>query len=64
VSSIQVVKALIKANQQFGLLFLPGRNHGGWGDYRDRKRADFLVRELLGVAPREWNTVRPPASSE
>jgi dipeptidyl aminopeptidase/acylaminoacyl peptidase len=54
-STMQVVNALIKANKTFDLLFLPGRNHGGWGDYYDRKRSDFFVRELLGVQPPDWN---------
>jgi dipeptidyl aminopeptidase/acylaminoacyl peptidase len=56
-STMQVVNALIKANKTFDFLFLPGKNHGGWGDYYDRKRADFFVRELLGVQPPEWNTL-------
>jgi dipeptidyl aminopeptidase/acylaminoacyl peptidase len=59
-STMQVVNALIKANKSFDLLFLPGKNHGGWGDYYDRKRADFFVRELLGVNPPDWNQVKPP----
>jgi dipeptidyl aminopeptidase/acylaminoacyl peptidase len=63
-STMQVVNALIQANKTFDLLFLPGRNHGGWGDYYDRKRADFFVRELLGVQPPDWNvTPLPPSVS-
>ncbi len=56
-STMQVVNALIKSNKTFDLLFLPGKNHGGWGDYYERKRADFFVRELLGVTPPDWNTI-------
>jgi dipeptidyl aminopeptidase/acylaminoacyl peptidase len=62
-STMQVVNALIKANKMFDLLVLPGQNHGGWGDYWDRKRADFFVRELLGVAPPDWNTSPASATS-
>lgn len=54
-STMQVVNALIKANKTFDFLFLPGKNHGGWGDYWERKREDFFVRELIGVQPPDWN---------
>lgn len=54
-STMQVVNALIKANKTFDLLVLPGQNHGGWGEYYDRKRADFFVRELLNQQPPNWN---------
>jgi dipeptidyl aminopeptidase/acylaminoacyl peptidase len=56
-STMQVVNALIKAGKTFDFLFLPGRNHGNWGEYWDRKRADFFVRELLGVNPPQWNSI-------
>jgi len=62
-STMQVVNALIKANKTFDLLFLPGRNHGGWGDYYDRKRADFFVRELMDVQAPDWNTTAVPVVS-
>ncbi len=61
-STMQVVNALIKAKKTFDLLFLPGAGHGGWGDYWDRKRADFFVRNLLGVNPPDWNVLAPPES--
>ena len=56
-STLQVVNALIKSNKTFDFLVLPGKNHGVWGDYYDRKRASFFVRELLGVQPPEWNSL-------
>ena len=56
-STFQVVNALIKAKKQFDLLVLPGANHGGWGEYWDRKRADFFVRQLLHKDPPDWNAV-------
>ncbi len=55
-STLQVVNALIKANKTFDLLVLPGQNHGDWGQDYDRKRADFFVRELIGIHPPNWNT--------
>lgn len=56
-SSMQAVNAWIQSNKTFDFLFLPCRNHDGWGDDYDRKRADFFVRELLGVQPPEWNSL-------
>jgi dipeptidyl aminopeptidase/acylaminoacyl peptidase len=56
-STMQVVNALIKANKTFGLLVLPGQNHTGGGDYGERMRRDFFVRNLLGVEPPDWNKV-------
>ena len=62
-STMQVVNALIQAGKTFDLLLLPGRNHGAWGDYWERKRDDFFVRELLGVQPPDWNVVTPVVSA-
>jgi len=54
-STMQVVNALIKAGKTFGLLVLPGQNHTGGGDYGERMRRDFFVRNLLGVEPPDRN---------
>ena len=52
-STMQVVNALEKANKDFDLLIVTGSNHGAAeGSYASRRRADFLVRHLLGVEPR------------
>jgi hypothetical protein len=52
-STMQVVDALIKADKDFELLVLPGRDPGaGETPYAARRRADFFVRHLLGVEPR------------
>ena len=52
-STMQVVDALIKADKDFEMLVLPGRDHGaGETPYAARRRADFFVRHLLGVEPR------------
>ena len=52
-STMQVVNALIKADEDFDLLVVPGSNHGAAdGPYASRRRADYFVRNLLGVEPR------------
>lgn len=52
-STMQVVKALIKANKDFELIVFPGGGHGiGGSRYGVRRRRDFFVRHLLGVEPR------------
>ncbi len=53
-STMQVVDALIKADKDFDLLVVPGGGHGiGSSTYGRRRTADFFVRHLLGVEPRE-----------
>jgi dipeptidyl aminopeptidase/acylaminoacyl peptidase len=54
-STLQVVNALIRAQKDFELLFIPGAGHGSGGDYGNRRRYDFFVRHLLGVTPPDWN---------
>ena len=50
---MQVVNALVKADKDFDLLVMPGAGHGAAETpYGRRRRADFLVRHLLGVEPR------------
>lgn len=52
-STLQVVDALIAADKDFEFLLVPGGGHGsGESAYARRRRADFFVRELLGVEPR------------
>ncbi len=52
-STMQVVNALIRADKDFELLVVPGSNHGAAeSPYGRRRRADFFVRNLLGVEPR------------
>jgi dipeptidyl aminopeptidase/acylaminoacyl peptidase len=68
-STMQVVKALLKAGKDFDLLVVPGGEHnagrgGEFGPYGERKRFDFFVRHLLGVTPPAWNeSPRPPPTS-
>ena len=59
-STLQVVKALLRANKNFDYLMIPGADHnagrgGEYADYGERKRFDFFVRNLLGQAPPEWS---------
>ncbi len=52
-STMQVVNALIRADKDFEMLVIPGTGHGSAETpYGTRRRADFFVRNLLGVEPR------------
>ncbi len=53
-STYRVIDELIKADKDFDFVLVPGAGHGGGGPYGERRRRDFLVRELLGVEPR-WS---------
>jgi len=58
-STLQVVNALIKADKDFELIVIPGADHGcGESPYAKRRRADFFVRNLLGVEPRSGDDRR------
>jgi dipeptidyl aminopeptidase/acylaminoacyl peptidase len=66
-STLQVVKALLKANKNFDYLMIPGADHnagrgGEYADYGERKRFDFFVKNLLGQAPPEWSA--PPTAGQ
>jgi dipeptidyl-peptidase-4 len=64
-SMMQVVDALIRADKDFELLVVPGLNYGAAeSPYGRRRRADFFVRNLLGVEPRNapWTTLDSKAS--
>ncbi|AHG92397.1 peptidase S9B dipeptidylpeptidase IV domain protein (plasmid) [Gemmatirosa kalamazoonensis] len=54
-SGYQVADALIRAGKYFDLLVVPNGGHGAGGAYAVRKRNDFFVEHLLGVAPPNWN---------
>ena len=49
-STMQFVNALIKANKDFDMLYVPMAGHGG-GVYVQRKQWDYFTRHLLGVEP-------------
>ena len=69
-STLQVANQLIKHTKNFDLLVVPGANHpAGRGNdptapYGDRKRFDFFVQHLLGVAPPPWNRTTTRTSSD
>ncbi len=54
-STLQVANALIEAEKDFDMLFIPGAGHGSGGEYGQRKRFDFFTQHLLGVTPPDWN---------
>lgn len=51
VETIRFVDALIKANKNFDMLFVPNMSHGEANNYLVRRRWDYFVEHLLGVAP-------------
>jgi len=56
-STMQFANALIKANKDFELVTIPGMGHSSGGEYGERKRRDFFVRNLLGVDPPSWEEI-------
>ena len=51
VGTMRLVDALIKANKSFDMLFVPNMFHGERSDYLARRRWDYFVEHLMGVAP-------------
>ena len=52
VETMRMVDALIKANKNFDMLFVPNMYHGEGGNlYLARRRWDYFVQYLLGVTP-------------
>ncbi|MGE0077844.1 MAG: DPP IV N-terminal domain-containing protein [Bacteroidales bacterium] len=54
-TTMQVCNALIKANKEFELVVLPGMNHTGGGQFGERKRRDFFIRNLQNATTPDWN---------
>jgi dipeptidyl-peptidase-4 len=51
-SPLQLIDALMKANRDFELLYLPNQNHYESGNsYVTRRMWDFFVRNLMGAEP-------------
>jgi dipeptidyl-peptidase-4 len=52
-NTMQLVDALVKANKDFELLIVPGRNHDSLFEdpYFIRRQWDFFVRHLRGETP-------------
>nr|HEV7955170.1 DPP IV N-terminal domain-containing protein [Candidatus Acidoferrales bacterium] len=62
VETMQFVNALMKANKDFDMLFVPNMFHGEGGNlYLLRRRWDYFVKYLLGVTPPK-DFVIPPAA--
>ena len=57
-SSYQVVNALIKANKDFEFILVPNAHHTMGETFGEHKRADFFVKNLLGVEPPEWDKLK------
>ena len=56
VETMRLADALMKANKDFDMLFVPNMFHGESGEhahYLVRRRWDYFVQHLLGVAPPE-----------
>jgi dipeptidyl aminopeptidase/acylaminoacyl peptidase len=62
-STLQVANALIKANKNFDLLYVPGGGHGAGGAYGQRLLEDFFVHNLSGIEPPDWNHIAPSAAN-
>lgn len=54
-STYQVVDRLVRANKDFEFYMFPGQRHSGGGDYGERKRRDFFMRNLLEYPMYDWN---------
>lgn len=54
-STMQVVNALIKAQKDFDLLYVPGGGHGAGGEYGRRRLLEFFVHALQGQEPPNFN---------
>lgn len=48
-STFKLANALIKANKDFELVYLPGLGHSSGGRYGNRKRINFFREHLLGL---------------
>ncbi len=62
VETMQFVNALMKANKDFDMLFVPNMFHGEGGNlYLLRRRWDYFVKYLMGVTPPKDFVIRPAA---
>lgn len=54
--TLRFVDALIRANKDFELVFVPEAGHGMGGPFGERKMQEFFLRHLLGTARPVWAT--------
>lgn len=61
--TIQLTSALIKANKDFDLLYLPNQNHELFRNdaYYTRRMWDYFVEHLMGAKPPKDYRLQPPA---
>ena len=62
--TVQLSQALIRANKDFDLLYLPNQNHELFRNdaYYTRRMWDYFVRHLLGAEPPTNYPLKPPAT--
>jgi dipeptidyl aminopeptidase/acylaminoacyl peptidase len=58
--TMRFVDALIRANKNFDMLFVPNMAHGERNNYLARRRWDYFVKHLLGVEPPHNFEVKSP----
>ena len=64
VETMRFVDALMKANKNFDMLFVPNMFHGeGRNPYLIRRRWDYFVEHLLGVTPPAGFAIKPAPST-
>lgn len=56
-TTMQFVNELVKRRKDFELVVIPGAGHTSGGEFGNRKRKDFFVKQLLGVDPPSWSDV-------
>lgn len=54
-STYQLVNQLIKNGKDHELIVVPGMGHSSGGDYGEKKRRDFFVKNLIEVNPPAWD---------
>lgn len=59
-NTVQLIDELTKANKSFDLVWAPDRNHGLNEPYFIRRRWDYFVEHLLGMAPPDNYEIRQP----
>ncbi|MCH7415436.1 S9 family peptidase [Belliella sp. R4-6] len=56
-STYQLVDQLVKHNKEFEFMMFPGMGHSSGGEYGERLRRDFFVKNLLNTTPPDWKTL-------
>ena len=56
-STYQLVDQLVKHNKEFEFMMFPGMGHSSGGEYGERLRRDFFVKNLLNTTPPDWKAL-------